>query len=112
MRLALEAGVRPNRDFDVGVPRLAVGARQSLPLKAEHLAVVDPGRNRDVERLAIRHRYHFVRAVHRIKKIYLERIANVLRRHTEATAFATSTEEIGEDVVVKVMRAVSMPCAR
>src|SRR5262249_49934236 len=34
--LAPEAGVRPNRELNVGVPGLAVGARQPLPLETEH----------------------------------------------------------------------------
>src|SRR5215475_14867388 len=101
MLLALEARVRPNRDLDVCVPQLAVGARQPLPLKTQHLTVNDPGRYRYVERLAIRHRHHLVRALHRIEKVDLKRIADVLRRHTESAAFAASTEEIGKDIVVE-----------
>ena len=53
MPLALKAGVRPNRDLDVCVPQLAVGAWQPLPFEAEHLPVVDPCRYCDVECLAI-----------------------------------------------------------
>src|SRR5215813_6325908 len=111
MPLALEAGVRPNRDLDVCVPRLAVGSRQPLPLKTQHLTVVDPGRYRYVERLAVRHRHHLVRAVHRIEEVDLERIADVLRRHAEIAAFAP-TEEIGEDVVIEIGAALAAPSGR
>src|SRR5262249_35999923 len=109
MPLALEAGVRPNRDLDVCVPRLAVGSRQPLPLKTQHLTVVDPGRYRYVERLAVRHRHHLVRAVHRIEEVDLERIADVLRRHAEIAALAAPSEEIGEDVVIEIGAAVAAP---
>src|SRR6186997_1460118 len=43
--LALETGVRPDRYLDVGVARLAVGARQALPLETQHLRIVDPRRD-------------------------------------------------------------------
>src|SRR5580704_3980008 len=112
MPLALEAGVRPNRDLDVCVPRLAVGAWQPLPLEAEHLPVVDPGWYRDVERLAVRHRHHLVCAVHRIEKVDLERIVDVLWRHADLATFAAPTEEIGEDVVVEIGAAVVAPSGR
>src|SRR6185369_10477508 len=102
MPLALEAGVRPNRDFDICVPQLAVGAGQSLPLEAQHLTVADPGWYCYIERLAVRHPHHLARAVHRIEKVDLKRIPDVLRRHAEIAAFAAPTEEIGEDVVIEI----------
>src|SRR5215510_15578543 len=112
MPLALETGVRPNRDLDVCVPRLAVVAWQPLPLKTQHLPAVDPGRYRDVERLAVRHRHNLVRAVHCIEKVDLKRIVDVLRRHAEIAAFAAPTEEIGEDVVIEIGAALAAPPGR
>ena len=73
-----------------------------MPLEAQHLTVVDPGRYRHIERLAVRHCHHLVCAVHRIEKVDLKRVADVLRRHAEIAAFAASTEEIGEDVVIEI----------
>src|SRR5215510_16195646 len=107
MPFALEAGVRPDRDLDVCVPRLAVGAWQPLPFKTQHLTVVDSGRYRDVERFAVRHRHHLLRAVHRIEKVDPKRIADVLRWHAKIAAFAASTEEIGEEVVIEIGAAVA-----
>src|SRR5262245_7224798 len=111
--LALETGVRPHRDLDVGAARLAVGARQSLSFEAQNLPVADACRDRNVECLAVRHRHSLARAIHRIEKIDLERIADVLRRRPKGWALTAATEEIGEDVVIEIRPFVAaLPCRR
>src|SRR5262245_32343160 len=53
--LALEAGMWSDCDLDIGIAGLAIRTWQSLPPKPKHLPITDPGRNGEIESLAVRH---------------------------------------------------------